>query len=78
MASGETGKRRYAMGRHIWVCEVTWMRRKGKPIEPVGMTSGGLLQALFLAKEIAKQLKVPQSWVNPVLYKRSEAKRGER
>jgi hypothetical protein len=65
------GRSGYAMARHIWVCEVTWMRRKGKPIEAVGITTGGMLQALFMAKELAERLKIPQSWVNPVLYKRS-------
>jgi hypothetical protein len=29
-----------------------------------------MLQALLLAKECADKLKVPQSWVNPVLYRK--------
>ena len=60
----------------IWVCEVTWMRRKGKPVEPCGMTTGGILQAIFLCKEISERLKVPQSWVNPHAYRRSRKPSG--
>lgn len=55
----------------IWVCEVTWMRRKGKPVEVYGMTTGGMLQALILCKEISVRLKVPESWVFPHAYYRS-------
>jgi hypothetical protein len=54
----------------LWVIEVEWKRRKGKPVEAIAITTGGMLQALVLAKECAKQLKVPQSWVNPVFYRR--------
>jgi hypothetical protein len=55
----------------IWVIEVQWKRRKGKPVEAVAITTGGTLQALFMAKETAAQLKVPQSWVHPVLYRKA-------
>ena len=54
----------------IWVIEVEWKRREGKPVEAVAITTGGMLQALLLAKSAAEKLKVPQSWVNPVLYKK--------
>lgn len=54
----------------IWVIEVEWKRRKGKPVEAIAITTGGMLQALFLAKQSAENLKVPQSWVNPVLYRK--------
>lgn len=57
----------------IWVIEVEYKRRKGSPVEAVGITTGGMFQALFLAKEIAEKLKVPQSWVNPVLYRKVKA-----
>jgi hypothetical protein len=60
------------MSMTIWVIEVEWKRRKGKPVEPMAITNGGLLQALFLAKEVAERLKVPQSWVHPVIYRRSK------
>lgn len=56
--------------RLLWVIEVEWKRRKGKPVEVVAITTGGLFQALLLAKECVKRLKVPQSWVTPVLYTR--------
>lgn len=54
----------------LWVIEVEWKRRKGKPVEAIAMTTGGVFQALFLAKECAQRLKVPQSWVNPVFYEK--------
>jgi hypothetical protein len=54
----------------IWVIEVEYKRRKGKPVEAIAITTGGMLQALLLAKECADKLKVPQSWVNPVLYRK--------
>ena len=54
----------------IWVIEVEWKRKKGKPVEAVAITTGGMLEALFLCKEITKKLKVPDSWVNPVLYRK--------
>ena len=58
----------------IWVIEVEYKRRKGKPVEAVAITTGGMVQALFLAKECAEKLKVPQSWVNPVLYRKCRDK----
>lgn len=54
----------------IWVIEVEWKRRKDKPVEAIAITTGGMLQALLLAKECAKKLKVPQSWVRPVFYEK--------
>lgn len=54
----------------IYVIEVEWKRRKGKPVEAIAITTGGVLQALLLAKECAEKLKVPQSWVTPVLYRK--------
>jgi hypothetical protein len=65
----------YAMPGLIWVIEVEWKRKKDKPVEALAVTSGGMLQALLLAKEIATQLKVPQSWVNPVLYRKCRDKK---
>ena len=55
----------------IWVIEVEYKRRKGMPVEAVAITTGGMLQALFLAKECAERLKIPQSWANCVLYRRA-------
>lgn len=54
----------------IWVIEVEYKRRKGRPIEAVAITTGGGLQALLLAKECARKLKVPESWVKPVFYEK--------
>ena len=54
----------------LWVIEVEHKRRKGRPVEAIAMTTGGVIQALFLAKECADRLKVPQSWVNPVMYRK--------
>lgn len=54
----------------IYVIEVEWKRRKGRPVEAVAITTGGVLQAFCLAKECAERLKVPQSWVTPILYRR--------
>lgn len=59
-------------GDLIWVIEVTRKRRKGAPREAVAVTTGGMLQALLLADRVAGQLKVPPSWVKPVLYRRCE------
>ena len=61
----------------LWVIEVEWKKRKGKPVEGVAITTGGMLQALFLAKGIAEKLKIPQSWVNPVFYKKCADKKEE-
>jgi hypothetical protein len=58
--------------RLLWVIEVQYKRRKGKPTEAVAITTGGMVQALLLAKECATRLKVPQSWVNAVFYRRCE------
>lgn len=55
---------------HLWVIEVEWKRRKGSPVEAIAITTGGLLQALLLAKDCAKKLKVPQTWVRTVLYRK--------
>lgn len=60
----------------LWVIEVEWKRKKGQPVEAVAITTGGMLQALLLAKEIAGKLKVPQSWVHPVFYRRVRHSRG--
>lgn len=58
----------------LWVIEVEYKRRKGRPVEAIAMTTGGVIQALFLAKECADRLKVPQSWVKLAIYrKRKEA-----
>lgn len=54
----------------IWVIEVEWKRRKGNPVEAVGITTGGMLHAMLMAKGIAEKLKIPQSWVKPVLYRK--------
>lgn len=54
----------------IWVIEVTWEGIQGKPSEPVAITTGGLMKALILARNMAKKLDVPQSWVAPVIYER--------
>lgn len=54
----------------LWVIEVEWKRKNGKPVEPVAITTGGMLQALFLAKDISENLKIPASWVRPVLYRK--------
>ena len=61
----------------LWVIEVEWKRRKGKPTEAVAITTGGAFQALLLAQKTAEQLKVPQSWVNPVFYRRVEKEKNE-
>lgn len=58
----------------LWVIEVEYKRRKGRPVEAIAITTGGMLQALFLAKGCAEKLKVPQSWVNPVLYRKCKDK----
>jgi hypothetical protein len=47
----------------VFVIEVTWKRRKGKPVEAVMLMTGGWLQAMFACVDIAQQLKVPKSWV---------------
>ena len=61
----------------LWVIEVTWKRRKSRPVEAIAITTGGTLQALLLADETAKRLKIPQAWVQPVLYRRFEKKQGK-
>lgn len=58
----------------IWVIEVEYKRRKGKPVEAVAITTGGMLQALCMGNAIAKKLKVPRSWVNAVLYRKCKLK----
>ena len=55
----------------LWVIEVEWKRLKDRPVEVVAMTTGGLINALSLAKSYAEKLNVPQSWVNPVFYRRA-------
>lgn len=60
--------------RLLWVIEVTWKRRKDTPVEAVAITTGRMLQAICLSEEVAKRLKVPGSWVAPVLYTRSTKK----
>jgi hypothetical protein len=52
----------------VIVIEVTWMRRKGKPVECITLMTGGFFMGLLVAQDVAKQLKVPQSWVMPVYY----------
>lgn len=59
-----------------WLLTVTWKRRKGKPSEVIGLTTGGALHMLFVSKALAERLKVPQSWVDFKLYKtRKEVKK---
>ena len=53
-----------------WVLTITWKRRKDKPSEPIAMCSGGVLHILFFHKELAKQLKIPESWIDFKLYTR--------
>lgn len=61
--------------KQIIVIFVTWKRRKGQPTEMVAVTTGGLLQALFLERETAKRLKVPSSWTNFRVYNASKKRK---
>lgn len=51
-----------------WLLTVTWKRRKGQPSEVIALSTGGGLHVLLLQKELAKRLKVPESWIDFKLY----------
>jgi hypothetical protein len=48
----------------LWLLEITWKRRKGRPREYVGICSGGALHVLAFHQHIYRSLKVPGSWVD--------------
>jgi hypothetical protein len=58
--------------RTLWVIEVTYKRRAGKPVEQVAIYTGGAMGALLLASETAKKLNVPRSWVSAVIFYRAK------
>lgn len=59
----------------FWLLTVTWKRRKGKPSEIAAVCTGGVIHVLFLHKELAKHLHVPESWVAFKLRSEAEFKR---
>lgn len=73
--SEKKGLRTPSGKRLIWLLKITWKRRKGKPTEYIGGTTGGVLQVLMLHKHVCKQLKVPESWMEFKLHGFREARK---
>jgi hypothetical protein len=63
-----SGERARKITKMYWLLAITWKRRKGQPREYIAICTGGPIPMLLLHQELAKQNKVPESWIDFHLY----------
>lgn len=47
----------------LWTIEIVWKRWKNQPVQEMSTFAGSHGHALLMARDIAKRMKIPKTWV---------------